>query len=143
MVSYAPVPSLAAGDTVRLADLVMGPAPQLLSARRHGAPDADVEDSPDNLDKAPEENKPSIAVASGSEAADHSPTPGLDGDRNVVRPTRIKFDPSTEMPKDNSTLYIPGPQDRERGEPSPRPLCQMIANVGRTSHCRQVRKRGW
>ncbi|KAH7114789.1 hypothetical protein EDB81DRAFT_892830 [Dactylonectria macrodidyma] len=92
-------------------------APQLLSARRHGAPDADAEDSPDNLDKAPEENKPSIAVASGSEAADHSPAPGLDGDRNVVRPTRIKFDPSTEMPKDNSTLYIPGPQDRERGHP--------------------------
>ncbi|KAH7140526.1 cation transport protein-domain-containing protein, partial [Dactylonectria estremocensis] len=89
-------------------------APQLLSARRHGAPDADVEDSPDNLDKAPGENKPSIAVASGSEVADHSPAPGLDGDRNVVRPTRIKFDPSTEMPKDNSTLYIPGPQDRER-----------------------------
>ncbi|KAG7410243.1 High-affinity potassium transport protein [Fusarium oxysporum f. sp. raphani] len=65
-------------------------APQLLSPRRRDASDADVEEGKD-------------AQRSGN-------TP-------VLRPTTIAFDPSVDQRRDNTTLYIPGPQDRDRGHP--------------------------
>ncbi|KAJ3454206.1 hypothetical protein MRS44_018100 [Fusarium solani] len=96
-------------------------APQL---QRRAAVDADIEDGPDELDKIPGTNtKIPTAVASGNdatttgEAGDQSPAAGPDGDGRVVRPTTIAFDLSTELPKDNSTLYIPAPRDRDRGHP--------------------------
>lgn len=101
----------------------MRPAPQLFSGRRRGAPDADVEDTPDTLKEiAGTSSKLPVAVASGNDGRttsggiDQSPAASSNGDGQVARTTTITFDPSTEQHKDNATLYIPAPQDRERGE---------------------------
>lgn len=99
-------------------------APQLFSGRRRGAPDADVEDTPDTLKEiAGTSSKLPVAVASGNDGRttsggiDQSPAASSNGDGQVARTTTITFDPSTEQHKDNATLYIPAPQDRERGYP--------------------------
>lgn len=100
-------------------------APQLLNNRQRGSPDADVEEASDEAKDAPDTSRTvSTAATSGNDAvrsgedADqfHTAIASRDGECQVVRTTTIKFDPSTERPKENTTLYIPGPRDRERGK---------------------------
>lgn len=45
-----------------------------------------------------------------------------DSARPLARTTTITFDTSTEKRKDDTTLYIPSPRDRERGK-TLNPLC--------------------
>ncbi|KAJ4327621.1 hypothetical protein N0V84_001869 [Fusarium piperis] len=95
--------------------------PQLHRCQRDGdqvdiedLPGSSTTETPDSAGKLP------VAVASGNDAgqgADDQAPPAVDAERPVARTTTISFDPSTEKHKDDATLYIPSPRDRERGHP--------------------------
>ncbi|KAJ3537152.1 hypothetical protein NM208_g6429 [Fusarium decemcellulare] len=91
-------------------------APQLLLPRRQEYSDAHVEEAQSTQDTRDETSNDPPAVASGNEEKDNlEPLPS--DNPPVARATTITFDPSVEPPKDNTTLYIPRPQDRDRGHP--------------------------
>ncbi|KAH7243116.1 hypothetical protein NW759_008367 [Fusarium solani] len=100
-------------------------APQLHPRRQRGGSEFDPEDIPDTSTiEAPDTaGKLPVAVASGNDARATSENPGQapvinpDSARPIARTTTISFDPSTEKHKDDTTLYIPSPRDRERGHP--------------------------
>lgn len=85
-------------------------APQLLSPRRRDASDADVEEGKDAQKKVKNDLPAATAPSNNLEQLPSGNTP-------VLRPTTIAFDPSVDQRRDNTTLYIPGPQDRDRGHP--------------------------
>ncbi|RSM09547.1 hypothetical protein CDV31_007653 [Fusarium ambrosium] len=97
-------------------------APQLHPRRQRDGSDFDPEDIPEtSTTETPETAaKLSVAVASGNDARTNSETPGQapvvspDSARPIARLTTISFDPSIEKHKDDTTLYIPSPRDRER-----------------------------
>ncbi|EEU35272.1 uncharacterized protein NECHADRAFT_54501 [Fusarium vanettenii 77-13-4] len=99
-------------------------APQLHPRRQPGSSEADPEDIPDTSTiKAPDTaGKLPVAVASGNDAGttgespSQAPVMSPDSERPLARTTTITFDTSTEKHKDDTTLYIPSPQDRERDD---------------------------
>ncbi|KAF4452557.1 Low-affinity potassium transport [Fusarium albosuccineum] len=109
-------------------------APQLLTSRRRDDPDAHVEEGQDKQD---ETSNDAPAVAPDNEEKDNLDPPNPP----VARATTITFDPSVEPPKDNTTLYIPRPQDRDRGHPivaNPYPKSLRNANSSQESHITPV-----
>ncbi|WZH45682.1 cation transport protein-domain-containing protein [Fusarium acuminatum] len=82
-------------------------APQLLSPRRRDASDADVEEGKDAQKEAKNESPAAPAPSSNLEQLPSGNTP-------VLRTTTIAFDHSVDKRGDSTTLYIPGPQERER-----------------------------
>ncbi|RYC80585.1 Low-affinity potassium transport protein [Fusarium oxysporum f. sp. narcissi] len=98
-------------------------APQLLSPRRRDASDADVEEGKDAQEKVNNDLPVATAPSNNLEQLPSGNTP-------VPRTTTITFDPSVDQRGDSTTLYIPGPQERDRdhivststaasGEPGP------------------------
>lgn len=95
----------------------------MLDERQHGDMNMDLEDKPDALQKTSEKTSElPEAMAGDSYMQSSSETnaqpveehPCTNG--QLVRHTTITFDPATELHKENATLYIPTPQDRDRGE---------------------------
>ncbi|SPJ70348.1 probable potassium transporter TRK-1 [Fusarium torulosum] len=84
-------------------------APQLFSPRRRDASGENVEDGKVTEEKA--QNDLPAATAPSNNPEQHSTT-----DTSVPRTTTITFDPSVDQRRDSATLYIPGPQDRDRGD---------------------------
>ncbi|KAI8720193.1 HET domain-containing protein [Fusarium sp. LHS14.1] len=102
-------------------------APQV--HRRERDDELDIEDLPgSSTTDTPDSNgKLPAAVLSGndtSQGATDQTSPAVDAGRPVARTTTISFDPSTEKHKDDATLYIPSPRDRERGHP-------IVADAGK------------
>lgn len=85
-------------------------APQLLSPRRRDASHVDVEEGKD----AQKEAKPELPAAAAP-SSNLEQLPGVN--TPVQRTTTIAFDRSVDQRRDSTTLYIPGPQERERGHP--------------------------
>ncbi|RGP71704.1 low-affinity potassium transport [Fusarium longipes] len=83
-------------------------APRLLSPRRRYASNAHVEDGKDTQDKVTDDV--------GTVSAPKSTQQLSGGNAPPRRTTTIAFDPAIED-KDSTTLYIPGPQERDRGHP--------------------------
>lgn len=86
----------------------MAIAPQFFSPRRRDASGENVEDGKVTEEKA--QNDLPAATAPSNNPEQHSTT-----DTSVPRTTTITFDPSVDQRRDSATLYIPGPQDRDRG----------------------------
>ncbi|RSL62441.1 hypothetical protein CEP53_004790 [Fusarium sp. AF-6] len=110
-------------------------APQLHPRRQQGGSGFDPEDIPDtSTTETPETAvKLPVTVASGNDARTTSENPGQapvvnpDSGRPIARTTTISFDPSTEKHKDDTTLYIPSPRDRER-EDHIKPVSSSTSN---------------
>ncbi|RGP74662.1 low-affinity potassium transport [Fusarium sporotrichioides] len=93
-------------------------APQILS----GEQNKDVEDARNHSNLITDTTKMSTADTSSVDAITRDET----ADRHIVesnrerlgaRTTTISFDPQTEARTGNTSLYIPGPRARERGQP--------------------------
>ncbi|KAL6357043.1 hypothetical protein LRP88_10660 [Fusarium phalaenopsidis] len=112
-------------------------APQLHPRRQRGGSEADPEDIPDTSTiEAPDTaGRLPAAVASGNDAGTTSKNPSQapvinpDSARPIARTTTISFDPSTEKHKDDTTLYIPSPRDRERDDHI-KPVSSSTSNNG-------------
>ncbi|KAM0239591.1 hypothetical protein ACHAP5_008239 [Fusarium lateritium] len=95
--------------------------PQVLKHQRASDAHPDIEDTYDESKITGDISGKSIGESTGnivgtdSGKTDHYTE--ANEERQITRPTTITFDPSTELNKDNATLYIPGPQARDRGHP--------------------------
>ncbi|EWZ78216.1 hypothetical protein FOCG_17338 [Fusarium oxysporum f. sp. radicis-lycopersici 26381] len=89
-------------------------APQSPRDDRPSTTDVDVEGAHDLSKEVPETSGNSTAVSANT--VDRPPA-NLNAQEQGPRTTTITFDPSTEQHKENTTLYIPGPRARERGQP--------------------------
>ncbi|KAF5655760.1 putative potassium transporter TRK-1 [Fusarium heterosporum] len=81
---------------------------------RPSTTDVDVEGAHDLSKEVPETGGNSTEVSANP--VDRPPA-NLNYRERGLRTTTITFNPSTEQHKENTTLYIPGPRDRERGQP--------------------------
>lgn len=95
---------------------------------------------PYNVDQS---EKAQVQKDSEAKEDDADPRDNQESDRLTRPRTRITFDPSADQhPRNDETLYIPGPRERDRGDPlvelsrrtSPRKEGMVIATIQRRKY---------
>lgn len=115
------------------AENMLPKAPQLHPRRQRDGEEADIEGSPGpSTTGAPDSaGKLPVTAPNGNDASKVAPDqipPTVDVEAQLARTTAISFDASTEKHRDDATLYIPSPRDRERGETASIPDSYVTAD---------------
>lgn len=104
---------------LNLADVLTFAAPQLLTRRRRGedaeapAPGPGEAEAPRREDQ--QEAHEQHSEREPQEQPSEKTRSDQPGEAQEAQRPRITFDPSSREPREDSTLYIPGPRERERG----------------------------